>query len=227
MVRSAAAVSANCLKGANAKVTIQSQGPVEVMKVSADHLPTEHGLRLLRHPGAQCAVRRSPGTRVTWKATAPVTPAARSSGASASRPSPWRPAWHRLRKVFNSPPFPDASPSTRRSTRCRCTTSACGSTRPRNPPLPAVRPRPRRSTVSTTPARRRSAPPTSRTSRSTAPDPLTPDDPMEGAAAPSSAVPPTGHQPLPMGSAASPAWGDGLACTRSTVPPTSVSGGRS
>ena len=39
MVRSATAVTANCLKGADAKVTIQSQGPVEVMKVSANHLP--------------------------------------------------------------------------------------------------------------------------------------------------------------------------------------------
>ncbi len=39
MVRSSAAVGANCLNGADAKVTIQSQGPVEVMKVSADHLP--------------------------------------------------------------------------------------------------------------------------------------------------------------------------------------------
>ena len=39
MVRSSAAVGANCLNGADATVTIQSQGPVEVMKVSADHLP--------------------------------------------------------------------------------------------------------------------------------------------------------------------------------------------
>jgi hypothetical protein len=39
MVRSGAAVGANCLKGADAKVTIQSQGPVEVMRVSANHLP--------------------------------------------------------------------------------------------------------------------------------------------------------------------------------------------
>jgi len=39
MVRSAASVKANCLKGADAKVTIQSQGPVEVMRISAKHLP--------------------------------------------------------------------------------------------------------------------------------------------------------------------------------------------
>ena len=39
MVRSQASVGANCLKGADAKVTIQSQGPVEVMRVSATHLP--------------------------------------------------------------------------------------------------------------------------------------------------------------------------------------------
>jgi hypothetical protein len=40
MVRSAAAVGANCLKGAHAQVTIQSQGPVEVMNVSAADLPS-------------------------------------------------------------------------------------------------------------------------------------------------------------------------------------------
>ena len=40
MVRSAAAVGANCLKGAHARVTIQSQGPVEVMNVSAADLPS-------------------------------------------------------------------------------------------------------------------------------------------------------------------------------------------
>jgi hypothetical protein len=39
MVRSAASVKANCLIGADAKVTIESQGPVEVMRISAKHLP--------------------------------------------------------------------------------------------------------------------------------------------------------------------------------------------
>ncbi len=39
MVRSSGAVAANCLKGANGKVTIRSLGPVEVMNVSLNKLP--------------------------------------------------------------------------------------------------------------------------------------------------------------------------------------------
>jgi hypothetical protein len=39
MVRSAASVKANCLQGAEAHVSIESRGPVEVMKVWASHLP--------------------------------------------------------------------------------------------------------------------------------------------------------------------------------------------
>lgn len=39
MVRSTAAVTAGCVSGARAHVTIKSQGPVEVMTVSAVHLP--------------------------------------------------------------------------------------------------------------------------------------------------------------------------------------------
>ena len=52
MVRSAAAVGANCLQGAQAKVTIESQGPVEVMKVSARHLPrnTDFDLFVIQVP---------------------------------------------------------------------------------------------------------------------------------------------------------------------------------
>jgi hypothetical protein len=39
MVRSSGAVAADCLEGANANVTINSLGPVEVMNVSANRLP--------------------------------------------------------------------------------------------------------------------------------------------------------------------------------------------
>jgi hypothetical protein len=39
MVRSAASVKANCLQGAEADVSIESRGPVEVMKVRASNLP--------------------------------------------------------------------------------------------------------------------------------------------------------------------------------------------
>src|SRR5579859_4432745 len=54
MVRSAASVKANCLIGADAKVTIASAGPVEVMKVSADHLPpnTDFDLFVTQVPNA-------------------------------------------------------------------------------------------------------------------------------------------------------------------------------
>ncbi len=52
MVRSAAAVGANCLTNAHANVTIQSQGPVEVMKVSASKLPpnTDFDLFVIQVP---------------------------------------------------------------------------------------------------------------------------------------------------------------------------------
>ena len=54
MVRSAAAVGAGCLKGAHAQVTIQSQGPVEVMNVSAAHLPpnTDFDFFVIQVPNA-------------------------------------------------------------------------------------------------------------------------------------------------------------------------------
>ncbi len=54
MVRSSAAVGANCLIGADAKVTIRSQGPVEVMQVSADHLPrnTDFDFFVIQVPNA-------------------------------------------------------------------------------------------------------------------------------------------------------------------------------
>ena len=54
MVRSATAVGAGCLKGAQARVTIRSQGPVEVMRVSADHLPrnTDFDLFVIQVPNA-------------------------------------------------------------------------------------------------------------------------------------------------------------------------------
>ena len=54
MVRSATAVGANCLKGARARVTIRSQGPVEVMRVSARNLPpkTDFDLFVIQVPNA-------------------------------------------------------------------------------------------------------------------------------------------------------------------------------
>src|SRR5215472_18388469 len=58
MVRSATAVGANCLQGAEAKVTIQPQGPVEIMKVSARHLPpnTDFDLFVIQVPNGPFGV---------------------------------------------------------------------------------------------------------------------------------------------------------------------------
>jgi hypothetical protein len=54
MVRSATAVSARCLKGAEADVTIKSLGPVEVMTVKAKRLPrnTDFDLFVIQVPNA-------------------------------------------------------------------------------------------------------------------------------------------------------------------------------
>jgi hypothetical protein len=54
MVRSAGAVKANCLSGAQAAVTIRSQGPVETMKVKASGLPanTDFDLFVIQDPNA-------------------------------------------------------------------------------------------------------------------------------------------------------------------------------
>ena len=52
MVRSATAVGAGCLNGAQARVTVRTQGPVEVMRVSASHLPrnTDFDLFVIQVP---------------------------------------------------------------------------------------------------------------------------------------------------------------------------------
>jgi hypothetical protein len=54
MVRSATAVTAKCLKGAEAFVTIRSVGPVEIMKVAGRHLPrnTDFDLFVIQVPNA-------------------------------------------------------------------------------------------------------------------------------------------------------------------------------
>jgi hypothetical protein len=54
MVRSAASVKAGCLTGAHAQVSIESEGPVEVMNVSAAGLPanTDFDLFVIQVPNA-------------------------------------------------------------------------------------------------------------------------------------------------------------------------------
>ena len=152
MVRSATAVGANCLNGAQARVTIRSQGPVEVMRVSADHLPrnTDFDLFVIQVPNAPFGMSWYQGT---WKATATATPRARSSGGSASRPSPWHRVPRRLPRYTAVPSR--TRRRTRRSAPCTPTTWACGSTRRRTPSPQAARARPRRSMVTTPPACRR------------------------------------------------------------------------
>ena len=86
MVRSATAVSARCLQRAEAFVTIESTGPVEVMKVKASHLPrnTDFDLFVIQVPNAPFGVSRYQGDLQTNSTGQPLAP---SSGASASRHS--------------------------------------------------------------------------------------------------------------------------------------------
>lgn len=108
MVRSGAAVAANCLQGAQANVTIRSQGPVEVMTVSADHLPPnkEFDLFVTQVPNAPFGVSWYQGdldtnaqgrARGTFIGRFSVETFAVAPGVA---PAP---------RVHRSPPFPDAA----------------------------------------------------------------------------------------------------------------------
>ncbi|HJY74243.1 MAG TPA: hypothetical protein VJ347_20905 [Streptosporangiaceae bacterium] len=107
MVRSAASVKANCLTGADAKVTIKSEGPVEVMKITADHLPpnTDFDLFVTQVPNAPFGISWYQGdlesnssghARGTFIGRFSIETFAVAPG---SAPAP---------QVFNGP-FPDAS----------------------------------------------------------------------------------------------------------------------
>jgi hypothetical protein len=107
MVRSAASVKANCLTGADAKVTIKSDGPVEVMKITADHLPpnTDFDLFVTQVPNAPFGISWYQGdlesnssghARGTFIGRFSIETFAVAPG---SAPAP---------QVFNGP-FPDAS----------------------------------------------------------------------------------------------------------------------
>ena len=157
MVRSAAATNAGCLPNASARVTVHSIGPVEVMTVKVSGLPAEHRLRLLRHPGAERAVRPVlvPGRHRDRRRMGP------DQGvfigrfnietfivAPGSAPAPVVHNQRRSRTPARTrPPRP-----------CTRSTWACGSTRPPTPSRPAAPAPSRRSTANTTPASRRSAP---------------------------------------------------------------------
>jgi hypothetical protein len=108
MVRSAAAVSAGCLNGANAAVTIQSQGPVEVMRVSADHLPrnTDFDFFVIQVPDAPFGISWYQGDLES-------NSAGHASGTFIGRFSietfAVAPNVAPAPRVFNRPPFPDAA----------------------------------------------------------------------------------------------------------------------
>jgi hypothetical protein len=107
MVRSSAAVGANCLKGADAKVTIQSQGPVEVMRVSANHLPlnTDFDFFVIQVPNAPFGISWYQGDLES-------NSAGHANGTFIGRFSietfAVAPNVAPAPQVFNSPPFPDA-----------------------------------------------------------------------------------------------------------------------
>jgi len=108
MVRSTAAVGANCLNGADAKVTIQSQGPVEVMKVSADHLPknTDFDFFVIQVPDAKFGISWYQGDLES-------NGAGQANGTFIGRFSietfAVAPGVAPAPQVFNSQPFPDAA----------------------------------------------------------------------------------------------------------------------
>jgi hypothetical protein len=108
MVPSAVAVAANCLQGATASVTIQSQGPVEVMLVSAQHLPpnTDFDFFVIQVPNAPFGIswyqgdldsNGSGNANGTFIGRFSIETFAVAPGV-ASAP-----------QVFNNQPFPDAS----------------------------------------------------------------------------------------------------------------------
>jgi hypothetical protein len=108
MVRSAAAVKVGCLKGAHAKVTIVSQGPVEVMTVSAADLPrnTDFDFFVIQVPNAPFGISWYQGDLEsdgsghadgTFIGRFSIETFAVAPGVA---PAP---------QVFNDHPFPDAS----------------------------------------------------------------------------------------------------------------------
>ena len=107
-VRSSAAAGAGCLKGASATVAIQSQGPVEVMRVSADHLPrnTDFDFFVIQVPDAPFGISWYQGDLES-------NGAGHASGTFIGRFSietfAVAPGVAPAPRVFNRPPFPDAA----------------------------------------------------------------------------------------------------------------------
>jgi hypothetical protein len=108
LIPSATAVAANCLRNAEAEVTIRSQGPVEVMKIEAHGLPKSTGfdLFIIQVPNAPFGLSWYQGDlKSDKKGEAEGTFIGRFSietfsVAPGSAPAP---------VVHTSPPFPDAS----------------------------------------------------------------------------------------------------------------------
>jgi hypothetical protein len=108
MVRSAAAVNAGCLAGAQGHVTIRSRGPVEVMKVKVEGLPakTEFDLFVIQVPNTPFGVSWYQGDIET-------NGDGRGSGTFIGRFSietfAVAPGVAPAPVVHHDPPFPDAS----------------------------------------------------------------------------------------------------------------------
>ena len=152
MVRSAAAVGAGCLNGAQARVTIRTQGPVEVMRVSASNLPrnTDFDLFVIQVPNAPFGISWYQGDLESNRH-------GHAEGTFIGRFSIETFAVAPVRRQL---PRYTAAPSrtrrrTRRSAPCTPTTWACGSTRRATPSPQAAPARPPRSMVTTPLACRR------------------------------------------------------------------------
>jgi hypothetical protein len=108
MVRSAASVKANCLVDAEAHVTIESRGPVEVMKIRASHLPknTDFDLFVTQVPNSPFGVSWYQGDLES-------NGSGHAYGTFVGRFSietfTVAPGAARAPVVFNDGPFPDAS----------------------------------------------------------------------------------------------------------------------
>jgi hypothetical protein len=108
MVRSSNAVTNDCLEGANGKVTINSLGPVEAMKVELNNLPPnkEFDLFVIQQPNAPFGISWYQGDLVT---DADGHAQQRFVGRFSIETFTVAPGSVPAPVVHNDPPFPDAS----------------------------------------------------------------------------------------------------------------------
>jgi hypothetical protein len=162
LVRSATAETGNCLLDAEGHVTVEPREGAEQMKVTVQGLPpnTAFNLFVTQLPNGPFGLSWCQGDIQT---NSKGIGHGLFRGPSTSRPSSW-PLARARRPSFIPARFP-MRPATRRPLPCTCITSGCGSIRHSRRPRRDARPRSLRSTASTTPGSRRSAPGSSRTIR--------------------------------------------------------------